>query len=148
MSTPRRPCPRSSGAPMTAILVLPDGAVTGSGPQPVEHARKRDGFAHVFEAANPRHTAFNAHAEAAVRYSAVLAQIDVPVEGFAREAVFVNAPQQQVGIVNALAAADDFAVAFGRQDVDAHRYFGPVRIGLHVERFDGGREAIDHDGTV
>ena len=47
---------------------------------------------------------------------AVLAQIDVPVEGFLGKVVLFDALQQQVGIVNALAAADDFAVAFGRDD--------------------------------
>ena len=47
-----------------------------------------------------------------------------------RKLVLVDAAQQQFGIVDALAAADDFAVAFGREDVDAQGDFGPVGIGL------------------
>ena len=43
----------------------------------------------------------------------------IPVEGFARQIVFFEALQQQIEIVNALAAADDFAVAFGRDHVHA-----------------------------
>ena len=34
--------------------------------------------------------------------------------------------EQQVVVVEALAAADDFAVALGREDVDRHRHLGPA----------------------
>ena len=63
----------------------------------------------------------------AVRHRAVLAQIDVPVERFPRQLVLFDALQQQIVIVNALAAADDFAVAFGREHIHAQRHFGPLR---------------------
>ena len=47
-----------------------------------------------------------------------------------RQVVLLDALQQQIRIVDALAAADDFAVAFGRQHVHAQRHFRPLRIGL------------------
>ena len=52
------------------------------------------------------------------------------------------------GIVNALAAADDFAVAFRREDIHAQRHFRPLRIGLHVERLDRGGKPVHHDGPL
>jgi hypothetical protein len=48
----------------------------------------------------------------------------------ARQLVLFDALQQQFQIVNALAAADDFAVAFGRQHIHAQRHFGALGIGL------------------
>ena len=89
-------------------------------------------------------TALDAHAEPAVRHRAVFAQIEIPVEGFLRKIVLLDALQQQVEIVNALAAADDLAVAFGRDHVHAEREFRPLRVGLEIERLDLGRIAVDH----
>ncbi len=63
-----------------------------------------------------------------------LREIEIPVERFLRQMVFLQALPQQIQIVNALAAADDFAVAFGRENVDAQGDVRPVRIGLEVER--------------
>ena len=83
--------------------------------QPVEHARKGDGLADVFQPADPGHRPLDAHPEAAVRYGAVLAQIEVPLEGFPRQVVLLDALEQQFRVVDALAAADDFPVALGRQ---------------------------------
>ena len=60
--------------------------------------------------------------------------------------MIVDALQEQFGIVNTLAAADDFAVAFGREQIDTERNFGTLRGGLHIEGLDGGGEPIDHDG--
>ena len=62
--------------------------------------------------------------------------------------MFVQALLEQRQIVNALAAADDFAIAFGRDEIDAQRDFRALFIGLKVEGFDGGGIAVDHDGTV
>ena len=50
--------------------------------------------------------------------------------------------EQQVEIGEALAAADDLAVALGREHVDAERELGPLRIRLHVERLDRRRIAV------
>jgi len=59
--------------------------------QPVQHARKGDGLADVFQPADPGHRALDAHPEAAVRCGAVLAQIDLPLEGFPRQVVLLDA---------------------------------------------------------
>src|SRR5690242_21673450 len=81
----------------------------------VEHARERNRLPHVLQAADPRHRALNAHTEPAVRHAAVLAQVEIPFESFLRQSVLVNAlPQQFVG-TNALRAANNLAVTFGRQ---------------------------------
>ena len=48
----------------------------------------------------------------------------IPVERFARQVVLFQALQQQIQIVDALAAADDFAVAFGRNHIHAQRHSG------------------------
>jgi hypothetical protein len=59
-----------------------------------------------------------------VRHGAVAAQVEVPLEGLLRQLVLLDALEQQVEVVEALAAADDLAVAFRRQHVDAERQFG------------------------
>ena len=48
---------------------------------------------------------------------AVAAQVEVPLEGLLRQLVLLDALQQQVVVVEALAAADDLAVALGREHV-------------------------------
>ena len=96
--------------------------------QPIQHARIGNRLAHVLEPADPRDDALDAHAEAAVRHRAVAAQIEIPLERFLRQVVLLDPLQQQIEIGEALAAADDLAVAFGRQHVDA-RAPAPARSG-------------------
>ena len=62
--------------------------------------------------------------------------------------MFSQALNEQIVVVDALAAADDFAVAFGGEHVEGEGQFGTLGVGLHVEGFDGGRVAVNHDGTV
>src|SRR3954449_7456219 len=62
----------------------------------VEHPRIGDGLAQVGETRHPGHEALDPHAEAAVREGAVLADVEVPLEGLNRQAVLLDAPQQQV----------------------------------------------------
>src|ERR1700676_3968324 len=50
--------------------------------EPVQHSGKRNGLAHVFQAANPGHGALNAHAEAAMGHAAKFAQVEIPLERF------------------------------------------------------------------
>src|SRR5262249_8587800 len=45
--------------------------------QPIQHARIWNRFPQVFELANPGHDTFDAHSEAAVRYGAVAAEIEI-----------------------------------------------------------------------
>src|SRR5262245_36858245 len=113
-----------------------------SGIDPVEHPRIGDRLAQVLEPTDPADDALDAHAEAAVRDAAVAPEIEVPLEGFLRQLVLVDPLQQQLVVVEALAAADDLPVAFGCEHVDAERDLGAIRIGLHVERLHRGRVAV------
>ena len=61
---------------------------------------------------------------------AVAAQVEVPLERLLRQLVLLDALQQQVEVVHALAAADDLAVALGRQHVDAQRELGSLGSGF------------------
>src|SRR5271166_6098286 len=161
MSTPRRDCPKSSGTPMMRICLgvsmFCSGLVAGLVAieeycfyrrlriQPVQHARKRYGLAHVLEAAYPRHRALDAHAEAGVRHTAELPQVKVPLEGLFRQSMLVNALEQQLVGRHALRAANNFAVALGREHVHAQREVGPLGIGLHVERLYRRRITMHHN---
>src|SRR5438128_1793362 len=137
MSTPRRDCPRSSGTPITRMFFFVPvagcrrsvarffcavGSISGLFValsilrivlriNLVEHARERDGLAHVLERADPGHSALDAHAEATVRHAAELAQVQIPLEGFFWKPVLVDALAQRFIRVHALRAADDLAVA-------------------------------------
>src|SRR6476660_6733922 len=102
----------------------------------------------MFEPADPRDDALDAHAEAAVRDAAVPAQIEVPLERFLRKLVLLDAAEQQDVVVDALAAADDLAVALGREDVDRERDFGPAFLRLEVEGLDLGRIAGHADRAL
>src|SRR5919205_2812106 len=113
---------------------------------PVEHARERDGLADVLDATHPRDAALDAHAEARVRDAAVATQIQVPLEGFARQVVRSELFFEEFERGRALASADDLAVALGRQHVHAEREFVALRVALHVEGFDGRRVVVNHNG--
>jgi hypothetical protein len=84
----------------------------------------------VLEAADPADAALDAHAESAVRHGAETAKVEIPLERFLRQVVFLDALQQEVEVVEALAAADDLAVAFRRQDIDAQRLSGSFGSGF------------------
>ena len=75
----------------------------------------------MLQTAHPGDEALDSHTESGVRNAAEAAQIQIPVERFARQMVLVETLQQQFQIVDALAAADDFAVAFRRDEIDAQR---------------------------
>src|SRR5271170_3785987 len=102
----------------------------------------------MLQSAHPRYEALHAHAESGVRYRAELTQIDVPVESLAWKLMFVQALQQQIQVVDALAAADDFAVSLGGDEIDAQGEFRPVRGGLKVEGLDTAGIAIHQDRTI
>src|SRR5229473_2011838 len=102
----------------------------------INHSREGDDLANVFGAANPGDGTLKAHPEAGVRNAAEAAQIEVPLEGFFGQVVLVQALQEQIVIVNALAAADDFAVAFRSDHVESEGEFWALGVRLHVESFD------------
>src|SRR5205809_7936587 len=84
----------------------------------VNHTREGDDFANVFGAANPGDGAFEAQSKTRVRNAAVAPQVEVPLESFFGQVVLVETFEQQVVIVDALAATDDFAVALGSNHVE------------------------------
>ena len=69
----------------------------------------------MLKAANPRDASLDAHAEPTMRHAAVTAQVEVPLERFLRKVVVADALLEKREVVLALAAADDLAVAFGRE---------------------------------
>src|ERR1044071_4404564 len=83
----------------------------------VQHAWIRNRFTKVRHAADPGHDALDAHAEAGVRKGAVLARVEVPLEGRSGELVLLDALQQQGVVVDALPPADDLAVTLGGDHV-------------------------------
>src|SRR5215207_9213498 len=95
------------------------GFSAASGIDLVEHPRVRDRLAEVRQAGHPGHEALDSHAEAAVRKGAVLPHVEVPLERLDWQVVLVDSREQQVVVVDPLAAADDLAVAFGGQQVEA-----------------------------
>ena len=114
----------------------------------VEHAREGDDLADVLGAANPGDGALQAHAEAGVGDAAVTAQVEIPLETFLGQFVFAQALHQQIVVVDALAAADDFPVAFGGEHVEGEREVGALGVGLHVEGFDRRGIAVDHHRAI
>src|ERR1700722_8114885 len=114
----------------------------------MQHARKWNCFADVLEATDPGDGSFDAHAEAGVGDASVLAQIEIPLEGFFGKIVLVDALDQEFVGRHALRSADNFSVAFRSKDVDAKSEFGTDGVGLHVEGFYDGWITMDHDGTI
>src|SRR5215472_19370875 len=79
-----------------------------------------------------------------MRHATVAAQVEIPLEGFFRKVVCTEPLDEQVVIVDALAAADDFAVALGCEHVEGKGKYRALRVGLHVESFERGGIAM-HD---
>ncbi len=52
--------------------------------------------------------------------------------------MLLDAGFEEVVVVDALGAADDLAVAFGGEDVDAEGFGEVERVWLHVEGLEGG----------
>src|SRR5271163_3973366 len=105
----------------------------------MQHARERNSLAHMLQAADPRHGPLDAHAEAGVRNAAVLAELKIPLERFFGQIVLMNSLEQQLIRGHALPSADDFAVTFRSENVNAKREFGALGIGLHVKRLHASR---------
>ena len=58
----------------------------------------------MLQAAHPGDESLDAHPEAGVRNAAVFAQVQIPLESFTRELVLFQTFQQEVEIVDTLAA--------------------------------------------
>ena len=102
----------------------------------------------MFEAANPRHRALDSHSESGMWNRAVATQIEIPLKRFDREMVLAYPRQQFLVLVNALPAADDFAIPLGRQHIHAQGKIRASRIGLHIEGFERSRISMHDDGAV
>src|SRR5436309_9796701 len=100
---------RFLGQPRLTMPTLIIGRVP-SRVEAVQRARVGDGLAQVVDACDPGDEAFDSHPEAAVRHRAVLADVEVPLERLDRQVVLLEARQQQVVVVDALAAADNLSV--------------------------------------
>src|SRR2546423_12995812 len=127
MSTPRRLAPRSMGTPMMRIFCgisySPERRAQNASSRvhAINHAREGNHLPDVLCAANPGYGALEAQTKAGVGHAAVAAQIQIPLEGIFGKIVLTQALDQQIVIVNTLAAADDFAIAFGREHVEGER---------------------------
>src|SRR6266699_7022909 len=137
MSTPRRLWPRSIGTPMMRIFRAiyetragspEDGRERVLRVYAINHPGEGNHFTNVLSSANPRHRAFQAQSEAGVRNAAVTAKVQIPVERLFREITFAQPFHEQIVVGNAFAAADDFAVAFGREHVKSESQFGPQSV--------------------
>ncbi len=73
----------------------------------------------MLDAAHPSRAAFDAHAEPGVRDAAEASQIQIPFKRFFRQIVGFDLLFEKFEIGGAFAAADNFAVAFGREQVCA-----------------------------
>ncbi len=102
----------------------------------------------MIEAADPTDDSFDPHTESAVRDAAETAKIEVPVKCLRWQAVVLDALHQQRVIGNALAAADNLAVAFRRQHIDTQGHLGTRRVRLHVEGLHLRGIAVHGDRTV
>ena len=102
----------------------------------------------MLQTAHPRDETFDAHAKAGVRNRAVFAQIQVPFEGFARKLVFFQALQQQVQIMDALPTADNFAIPFRGDEIDAQSDLRAVLRRREVEGFDASRKPVHDHGPL
>src|SRR5215510_304863 len=80
--------------------------MNGSRVYAIQHPRVGNRFSHVLELADPAHDALDAHAETAVRHGPVAPQVDVPLERFPGQIVVLDPLQEQIEIVEPLAAAD------------------------------------------
>src|SRR5213596_3517784 len=141
---------RASRGVLMAAALIDRGfrAVKVSRPEALEQAGEGDRLAHVVEAAQPGDAALDAHAEAGVRHGAVAAEIEVPAEGVERELVPSDLRLEHGGVVLALAAANDLAVALRREHVDAEGEARIGRVGLHVEGLRLHRIAVHHHRAV
>src|SRR5207248_9176240 len=85
--------------------------------QPVQRSGERNRFPDVLQATNPRYRALDAHAETAMGDTTELAQIQIPLERFLRQAMLVNALQQQFIGCHTLRTTDDLAVTLRSEHI-------------------------------
>src|ERR1700683_853689 len=145
MSTPRRLRPKSIGTPMILILsgillCLSRPRFQGEGAlriDAIEHPREGNHLADVLRSANPGHGTFQPEPKPRVGHAAVTAQVEIPLKCFLRQVVLAKAFNQRVIVCQALAAADNFAVAFRSDHVEAQRKIRALLIRGHIKGLHG-----------
>jgi len=81
----------------------------------------------VVQAADPGDRALDTEAEAGVWHRAIAPQIQEPLERCSRQLMVRERSLERLQVILALAAADDFAVAFRGEDVDTAGHLRVVR---------------------
>src|SRR5947208_5937056 len=114
----------------------------------VNHSREGDDLANVFGAANPGDGTLEAQSEAGMRNATVAPQVEIPLESLFGQFVLLEALEEQVVIVDALAAADDFAIALGGNHVKGESELGALGVRLHVKGFNRSGIVMDQHGAV
>src|SRR5882672_7774426 len=114
-------------------------------PQPIECSRECDRLPDVRDATDPRDGPLDAESESRMHERAVLAQIEIPGVRLLRQLLGADAREQLVVVVLPLAAADDLAVALGREAVVVEHGTRIGRILLHIEGLHSLRIVVDEN---
>src|SRR3990167_7672801 len=93
----------------------------------------------MVELADPADGSFQSNPKAGMRKTPIATQINVPFVITLAQTEFLNFLTQQVGVINALRAADYFSIAFRGQEVGIKNRGWVVRIRLHVKGLDRRR---------
>src|SRR5687768_11841836 len=87
--------------------------------QPIHHPRERNAFSDVLPPRNPRNRPFKSQPKSRVHERSVLAQLEIPAIRLNWQSMLADRREQFVVVILALAATDDFTVAFRRKQVIA-----------------------------
>ncbi len=138
----------SSFPEFAGIQTRPCGVCSALRIDAVQSPGKRNRLANVIQGADPCHHSLDAHAKTGVRHRTVAAQIKIPLEGIEWQLVLLDALLQQIVGADALGAADDLAIALGRQHVHAKSVLGIDRVRLHVKGLNCSGIAMHHHRAV
>src|SRR5690242_578225 len=114
----------------------------------VNHAREGNDLANVFGTANPGDSALEPQSETGMRNATVAPQVEIPLESLFGQVVLVEALEEQVVNVDALAASNDFTIALGSNHVKGESKLGALGVRLHVKGFNRSRIVMDQHGAV
>src|SRR5437667_12481845 len=83
-----------------------------------------------------------------MRNATVAPQVERALASLFGQVVLVEALEEQVVIVDALAASDDFAIGLGSNHVKGESELGTLGVRLHVEGFNRSGIVMDQHGAV
>src|SRR6056297_1464883 len=113
-----RTCGRFTFPPNAPFAARPR-AVSGS--EAMDLTGERDRLAQVVDARHVGHQTLQSESEAGVGKGPVTPQVEVPLEGLARQAVTVDLFLEVIQVRGALPATDDLAAALGGEHVHRQR---------------------------